>query len=299
MGDYGPYQPPYLHINLDGGQQLVVYRVKRWQDGQSPALQIEYEAPFAIADSVKARRLAHDVWPAFFPYVNGIGLRAAILTGTNLHARSYVGLYCAAYRQSFGMIANESPSGVWRFQGEGEALPPVTDTLTPRIGRADGTPFPIATLAADPAPAQTVISGFEGFVWGTPAVDIERRFGKPVEDLHDGQLERISYKQGPDSGYLFGIHDQHGLVAGIRILPLPAGPRCIATIEAQKAAVTQRYPALHLAEQRHSSPDTAPCGGVGEWTVVWTDPLGGRVTLSTDIPKQRIYLMFASPKSPF
>ncbi len=146
MGDYGLYQPPYLHLNLDGGQQLVVYRVKGWQftDGQSPALQIEYEAPFSVADTVSVRRLAHDVWPTFFPYVNGIRLRTGILTATNLHARSYAGLYCSANRHSFGMIAQEDLPGVWRFQGEGEALPPVPDTMTPHVVRADGTPLPIS-----------------------------------------------------------------------------------------------------------------------------------------------------------
>jgi len=145
MGQFGLYRAPFKSLSLPDGRHLVVYRVKSWTftDGSPPALQIEYEAPFPLGDSAQARALARDVWPLFSPYVEGDGMRVAIMTATNLKARSYAGLYCSSHFDSFGSVAVKDSSGVWHFEGDRKSLPPPDPNATSSIIDVDGRPMPI------------------------------------------------------------------------------------------------------------------------------------------------------------
>jgi hypothetical protein len=145
----------------------------------------------------------------------------------------------------------------------------------------------------DPIHAQSVIAGFAGFGWGTTRSEILRRLGTPVEDLREGDRERISYKQGSDSGYMFAFRPDHGLVAGIRILPLALGPQCVAAVRGRKAAIAREYPRLVPLETRTSG-TTGLCG-VKDWSVLWLDRGGNRILLTIDATKHRLYIYYSNP----
>ncbi len=146
-----------------------------------------------------------------------------------------------------------------------------------------------------PAHAQTVITGFEGFRWGTTSSDILRRLGKPVEDLKEGNRERISYKQGPDSGYLFAFLPDNGLVAGIRILPLPSGAQCSAAVHAHKVAISRHYPRLMPVETATPDSTKGGCGGLRDWSILWHDREGNRILLTIDAAKGRLLIYYSNP----
>ena len=157
-------------------------------------------------------------------------------------------------------------------------------------------PLALAALTlgyGGPVHSQSPITGFAGFGWGTTRSEILRRLGTPVEDLREGDLERISYKQGSDSGYMFAFRLDHGLVAGIRILPLALGTQCMAAVRARKAAIAREYPRLVPVETR--TPDTNGLCGVKDWSVVWLDRGGNRILLTIDATKHRLYSYYSNP----
>ena len=149
------------------------------------------------------------------------------------------------------------------------------------------------------AHAQDPISGFQGVAWGRTREAILARFGTPREDLQQDSLERINYVQGPDSGYLFGLTRRHGLVAGIRILPLVMGGRCSAAVGTVKAQLTRQFGGLAPLETKTADSSEESCGGYKEWNLLWRDGAGNRVLLSVDVGKHRIYISYSSRFSPF
>ena len=158
-----------------------------------------------------------------------------------------------------------------------------------------------------PASAQAVITGFEGFRWGTSRSQILRHFGTPVEDLKEAGRERISYLQGADSGYMFVFTPDHGLVAGIRILPLPSGHACAVAVTAQQKAMERRYSGLRAVDRKVPDPTGQSCGGLKEWTVIWRDGAGNQITLATEggaqvslptgVKRHRLYIGYTSAGS--
>jgi hypothetical protein len=154
VSQFGAYPGTPATARLPDQRQVTVYRVKHWvfDDGSAPALQLEYEAPFDVADTVAARRFARDVWPVFAPYVLVAGTRAAILTATNLRRRRWVVAGAATVR-SFGLTAERGPDGAWRLAGDATPLPAsVREFGLPGgvgIFKADGTPLPPFTVSAD------------------------------------------------------------------------------------------------------------------------------------------------------
>ncbi len=119
-------------------------------------------------------------------------------------------------------------------------------------------------------------------------------FGKPTEDLSDSTVERLNYVQGPDSGYLFVLSHESGLIAGIRILPRGVGDQCSATVRADKARITHALGSLTPVETRTPVVSASSCGGFKEWDVLWRDGEGNRILLSVDSVKHRLYISYSS-----
>jgi|SRR5579859_4860607 len=142
IGPYGAYAPPFMHVDLANHQQLVVYRVAAvtFTNGDPPVLQIEYEAPFVATDSEQARTTARLLWPSFAPYVQGAGMRAAVLTASNVTRRS-AGLYCGSNVRSSNIFVVRESTGVWHFQKDTLALAAIDSAAAPTIFAADGQPL--------------------------------------------------------------------------------------------------------------------------------------------------------------
>ena len=145
---FGAYREPTQSLRLAGGDMLPVYRVKLWRvaGGEPPALQLEYEPPFDVTDSVAARRFARAVWPVFVPYVEAAGAPAAIVTATNLRRRGGR-LFGTARMRHFGVVAGRGADGRWRLEGDTAALPPgvagVGRPKGPGLFEPDGAPLPL------------------------------------------------------------------------------------------------------------------------------------------------------------
>jgi hypothetical protein len=138
-----------MHLLLAPTEEVTVYRVKYWSfaDGTPPALQLEYEPPFSVDDTVAARREAVHLWPAFAPYLEANGLTCAIVTATNLRRSIRLLSWLPAwlplttsYFHSFGLVAAKGPDGAWRFEGFTDPLPPA-DSTVPRIQLSTGEPL--------------------------------------------------------------------------------------------------------------------------------------------------------------
>jgi hypothetical protein len=147
VSQFGACREPTQSLRLAGGDELPVYRVKHWTfaNGSPPALQLEYEAPFDVADSAAARRFARALWPVFAPYAEAAGTPAAIVTATNLRRRGEGTLWVARMRH-YGLVAGRGADGRWRLDGEAVALPPaladVGGPKGPGIFEPDGAPLP-------------------------------------------------------------------------------------------------------------------------------------------------------------
>ena len=140
-GQFGAYPRQTKELAFQEGDTLAVYRIKRWtfSDGSPPALQLEYEAPIPVADTMAVRALARRIWPVFAQHVVDQDVSVGILTATNLNQRGTAAMWGATMAH-FGLIAVRDSLGVWRLQDSGEALP-APDAGAGRIVEADGTPF--------------------------------------------------------------------------------------------------------------------------------------------------------------
>ena len=122
---FGDYRPPYKHLRFSSGDSVTVYRVKYWtfSNGDSPALQLEYEPPVPMSDTAVLRDVARQVWPFFEPYVDSLHLTGAILTATHLEV--YRGGEAQVSRtRSYGFTAKRDTGGVWRLTDDPRPLPP-------------------------------------------------------------------------------------------------------------------------------------------------------------------------------
>ena len=144
MGQYGPYPKQPMHVVLNSGDTLSMYRLKVWQfrDGSPPAVQLEYEPPFSVADTAAVRTEAHRIWPVMAPYVEKNGFTAAVITATNLK----VGGSSAANvvsAQSYGHTLTQSAGGRWRMVGESSDMPPSEGAGPGQLLTAGGDPLPV------------------------------------------------------------------------------------------------------------------------------------------------------------
>ena len=132
-GQFGAYQPPFLRAQLPDGDTLTVYRVKFWTfaDGSPPSLQIEYEAPFPIADTGAALRMGRRLWPAIAPYAEESGVAGVILTATNFRLQRR-GLGATWQLRHYGAVAHRPHPGRWLLEADTTALP--AGTLRERVG---------------------------------------------------------------------------------------------------------------------------------------------------------------------
>ena len=142
-GQFGPYHRQSDHLILPTGDTLTVYRVKYWtfDSGEAPAIQLEYEPPFSVADTAAVHREARALWPYFVPYVEAQGLTGAIVTATNLHVRGLWPLAWRSHYDSFGFVAARGSDARWRFQNDSVPLPPADPSGIPRIIEPDGRPL--------------------------------------------------------------------------------------------------------------------------------------------------------------
>ena len=146
QGQYGPYIPGQeKQLRLSTGDSFVVYRVKYWlfSSGEPPSLQLEYEALDPIADSAALRRRARELWPAFAPYVEALGLRGGIITATRLKRRGFMGVWTVTTTH-FGLLENRDSNGIWRFVDDTSPLPPGDFTRGPQIIEPTGKPLPFS-----------------------------------------------------------------------------------------------------------------------------------------------------------
>ena len=142
---FGTYRPPFKLLRLADGDTFTVYRVKYWifKDRSAPSLQLEYEAPIDVADSVAIRALARRVWPAFVPYVEDLGLHNAIITATNLR-RKGTDLAWVSTLHHYGIVVVQDSAGRWHFVHDTVTLPPgQRDHAT--IFERSGAPFDTAS----------------------------------------------------------------------------------------------------------------------------------------------------------
>jgi len=146
VGQFGQYYKENKQLRLASGDTYTVYRVKSWtfNDGNPPALQLEYEAPTSVDDTVALKALARRIWPAFAPYVQQAGVSTGIITATNLRRKGFGGAWKASIR-SYGLIAHRDSAGVWRLVGDFAPLPPAEAGGGPRIFEANGDPLVLQT----------------------------------------------------------------------------------------------------------------------------------------------------------
>lgn len=140
-----PREPAYLQTVMGG--RFPVYRVKYWrfEDGGLPALQLEYEPPVNVADTASLRTYAREIWPAFRPYLDVAGTRAAIITATNLRRTRY-GIAWTAQFHHFGLLADADSLGRWFLRGDVDPLP-AADSGRTGIFQPDGSRFPTEVVA--------------------------------------------------------------------------------------------------------------------------------------------------------
>ena len=143
-GQYGPYvSGQEKHLRLANGQSVVIYRVKYWtfSSGDDPAMQFEYEALDSLSDTVALRRRARELWPAFAPYVESLGLRNGIITATHLNRHGIPGFWTVTTKH-FGLLVHRDSVGTWRFKDDGGDLPPAAPLRGPQIIESTGQPMP-------------------------------------------------------------------------------------------------------------------------------------------------------------
>ena len=143
VGQFGPYYRSNKFLRLDNGDSITVYRVKLWQfdNGEPPALQLEYESPTPVADTAAVLAFAARLWPAFRPYVDSAHVTGAILTATNLRRRGW-GRFGTTSFQSYGLVAGRGADGVWYLAGHPGPLPQPDPSGIPRIFEATGRAIP-------------------------------------------------------------------------------------------------------------------------------------------------------------
>jgi hypothetical protein len=142
QGQFGTYARRPEQLVLSATDTLAVYRIKLWifNTGEPPALQLEYEPPFSVADTAAVHREARRLWPVFAPYAEARHLTAAIVTATNLHVLGLWPIAWTSHVKSFGLVATRSTDGRWYFDGDSAPLPSPDPSGIPRIMDANGRP---------------------------------------------------------------------------------------------------------------------------------------------------------------
>lgn len=145
---FGSYERETKTITLSSGATMKVYRIKYWtfQDGSAPALQLEYEPPFSVADTNAVRRAARELWPSFAPYVEANGLSSAIITATNLQWKGIWPVAWSAHTRSFTIILMRDSAGEWYADGDTVRFPAADLSSRPSITEASGAPVPLRSV---------------------------------------------------------------------------------------------------------------------------------------------------------
>lgn len=143
QGQYGPYFPKNKALHLASGEVLAVYRVKILHFSDSTkAVQIEYEPPFAVADTEAVRREARTIWPAFAPYVESNNVEGAVITATNLHRHGIWPLAWTTTMNHYGVLVRRRANGTWYIDRDSVPLPAADLSGPPQIIDVDGNALP-------------------------------------------------------------------------------------------------------------------------------------------------------------
>jgi hypothetical protein len=145
-GQFGLYQPPFLRAQLPDGDTLTVYRVKLWTfaDNSPPSLQVEYEAPFPIADSAAVLRLNRRLWPAVVPYAETLGVSGVILTATNFRLQQR-GRGATWQLRHYGAVVHRPHATRWMLGTDTIALSGTSTSDQVGIFLPDGERFEISS----------------------------------------------------------------------------------------------------------------------------------------------------------
>ncbi len=144
VGQFGPYHWNNKQMRLLEGDTLTVYRVKYWVfNGADPALQLEYESPLPVTDTLGVKHLLGRIWPAFAPYVEHLHLHRAIVTATNLIRQGGPPAWTATFR-SYGVVLQREPSGIWHIQNDTLPLPSSLGDDTLLIYEVNGKPMKLS-----------------------------------------------------------------------------------------------------------------------------------------------------------
>jgi len=149
-GQFGEYREHNPLLRTAAGDTFTVFRVKYWTFDQDPhALQLEYASPGPVSDTLAVRAMVRRIWPSFAPYVERLGLDAALVTATNFERTGSFLAWNARF-QSFTVTIRRDASGQWRPDGAREPLPPAEAGGPPRIFRPDGQPMPFPSPPTNP-----------------------------------------------------------------------------------------------------------------------------------------------------
>lgn len=142
VGQFGPYPDEPALLHLARGAVYPVYRIKYWtfENGQAPALQLEYDPLRPVSDSGLVKYYDVAVWPAFAPYVDSAGVDHAIITATHM-VRSGV-VFRTVRFNSYGVLAHRDSRGRWKFDGDSVTLP-LGDTVRNGIVQPNGVRLPL------------------------------------------------------------------------------------------------------------------------------------------------------------
>jgi hypothetical protein len=149
VSQFGDYAGPFKRIRLPDGDTLTVYRIKYWKfdSGDAPALQIEYQTQVDISDTIAVKAEARRIWPVFRPYIDAVEVSNAIITATDRKFQGN-GVAHVTRMHHFGTIAVRDSSSTWHFSGESVPLDvgfPVASSSGSVVGIFERSGEPLST----------------------------------------------------------------------------------------------------------------------------------------------------------
>ena len=147
VGRFGSYRPPHLRARLPGGDTLTVYRVRLWtfQDDSPPSLQVEYESPIPVGDTMAVARINRRLLPVVVPYAEELGIPGIILTATNFRYEKR--RFAPKWRlDHYSAVAHRPHAGLWMLGADSITMRAVEVKHGSGIFRQDGQPLDVAGL---------------------------------------------------------------------------------------------------------------------------------------------------------
>ncbi len=141
---YGPRITATLRL-LDG-RPLPVYDLGVYYVASSrePMLRLLYATALgsAAADSAAYYAAAAEIWPAFAPYAEGLGVRLVALIAQQPPRVQTLGLAWSAQSATFGVVVEQRDDGEWQFLHHPEVTLAPADDGPPRFADLAGNVVP-------------------------------------------------------------------------------------------------------------------------------------------------------------